>query len=286
MIKEVTRKSMIIRPSGRSTDFLTPTIIFGCGYQCSYCYCKRHKTEGVNVATNLNDILTEVDHHAWFADVEKPNQTHPEYITYDIGSNSDMALHAKHYDWRKLFDFFKNHPRAMGSFATKYVNEKLLEYNPEGKIRIRFSLMPQVYADQLEPKTSSIIDRLKVINDFIDAGYDVHVNFSPVIISEGWYSNYAELFATTDMLIKNQNKHKVKAEVIFLTHNKGKHEYNLANNLSGEHLLWRPEIQEDKISQYGGKNIRYKHKLKAQYIKEWTELHDKIINWNTIRYCF
>lgn len=85
MVQQVTRKSMVIRPSGRSTDFLTPTIIMGCGFQCSYCYCKRHKTEGVDVATNLNDILTEVDHHAWFADVEKPNQTHPEFITYDIG---------------------------------------------------------------------------------------------------------------------------------------------------------------------------------------------------------
>lgn len=71
-----------------------------------------------------------------------------------------------------------------------------------------------------------------------------------------------------------------------MTHNEGKHEYNLRHSLPGEHLLWRPELQEDKISQYGGKNIRYKHDLKAQYIKEWTELHDKIIPWNTIRYIF
>jgi spore photoproduct lyase len=284
MIEKVVRKSMIIRPSGRSTDFLTPTIIMGCGYQCSYCYCKRHKTEGVDIATNLGDILTTVDHHAWFADVEKPNQTHPEFITYDIGCNSDMALHAKHYDWKYLFDFFKNHPRAMGSFATKYVNEKLLEYNPEGKIRIRFSLMPQSYCDYLEPKTSSIEERIKAIDRFIEAGYDVHINFSPVIVTYGWIKKYEELFNQVSAIVKN--KDKVKAEVIFLTHNESKHEYNLRHSLLGEHLLWRPELQEDKISQYGGKNIRYKHDLKAQYIKEWTELHDKIIPWNTIRYIF
>ena len=286
MIKQVTRKSMVIRPSGRSTDFLTPTIIMGCAYQCSYCYCKRHKTEGVDVASNLNDILTAVDHHAWFAEVEKPNQTHPEFITYDIGCNSDMALHAKHYDWRKLFDFFKNHPRAMGSFATKYVNEKLLEYNPEGKIRIRFSLMPVQYARIIEPNTSNIGDRIKAINDFIEAGYDVHINFSPVIVHDNWLAKYKILFESVDDLVKPQHKDKVKAEVIFLTHNEDKHQYNLANNLPGEHLLWNPAIQEDKISQYGGKNIRYKHDLKAQYIREWTELHDKIIKWNQIRYCF
>jgi spore photoproduct lyase len=284
MVEKVTRKSMVIRPSGRSTDFLTPTIIMGCGYQCSYCYCKRHKTEGVDIATNINDILTAVDHHVWFADVEKPNQTHPEFITYDIGCNSDMALHAKHYDWVKVFDFFKNHPKAMGSFATKYVNEKLLEYNPEGKIRIRFSLMPQDYADLLEPNTSSMYEKLTAIDKFIDAGYDVHINFSPVIVTRDWLHQYRRLFEEVDRCVKN--KDKVKAEVIFLTHNIKKHEHNKINNPAGENLLWNPDIQEAKISQYGGENIRYKHDLKAEYIRQWTELHDKILPKNTIRYIF
>lgn len=37
---------------------------------------------------------------------------------------------------------------------------------------------------------------------------------------------------------------------------------------------------------YGGDNIRYKHTLKAQYIRDWTKLHDDIIPWNKIRYIF
>jgi len=284
MIEKVNRKSMVIRNSGRSTDFLTPTIIMGCGFNCGYCYCKRHKTEGVNIAENINQILTEVDHHAWFADVEKPNQTHPEYITYDIGTNSDMALHIKHYDWKKVFDFFKHHPRAMGSFATKYVNEKLLEYNPEGKMRIRFSLMPQKYANLLEPHTTPIDLRIKAIDRFISAGYDVHINFSPVIITDDWLVEYAELFRQVQGIV--ENKDKVKAEVIFLTHNTGKHKYNLEKNLPGEELLWKPEIQEAKISEYGGKNIRYNHVLKKEYIQQFRALHTEIIPWNTIRYIF
>jgi spore photoproduct lyase len=172
----------------------------------------------------------------------------------------------------------------MGSFATKYVNEKLLDYNPEGKIRIRFSLMPQGYAHVLEPNTSSIENRIKAIDKFIAAGYDVHINFSPVIVTNSWLLDYKHLFEQVDKYV--HFKDKVKAEVIFLTHNEGKHEYNLANNLPGENLLWTPDIQEDKVSQYGGKNIRYKRNLKAQYIKQWTELHDEIIPWNTIRYIF
>jgi len=154
----------------------------------------------------------------------------------------------------------------MGSFATKYVNEKLIEYNPQGKIRIRFSLMPQIMADKLEPNTSKIIDRIKAINAFIDAGYDVHINFSPVIVAGNWLEEYENLFHMVNDYV--DYKDVVKAEVIFLTHNENKHKYNLTNDIPGEdEYLWVPTIQESKISQYGGKNIRYKHDFKAQYIK-------------------
>jgi spore photoproduct lyase len=85
MLQKTIRKSLEIKPSGRSTDYITPSFIMGCGFNCSYCYCKRHKTEGVDVSKNIDTILSEINSHAWFADVIKPNQTHPEYITYDIG---------------------------------------------------------------------------------------------------------------------------------------------------------------------------------------------------------
>ena len=286
MIKKLNRKSMLIRVSGRSSDYITPSFGYGCLYNCSYCYMKRHKPTGLDIAINTNDILTEINNHAWFAVVDKPNQTHKEYITYDISCNEDFALHAKHHEWKKIFEFFVEHPRALGTFATKYVNEALLEYNPEGKIRIRFSLMPQKYAKILEPNTTSIDLRLKNIERFIKAGYDVHINFSPVIVTDNWLVEYSELFRQVAGAVDEEYRDKVKAEVIFLTHNEGKHEYNLVNSLAGEDLLWKPEIQENKTSQYGGENIRYKHNLKAQYIKEWTKLHNEIIPWNTIRYIF
>jgi spore photoproduct lyase len=286
MIKQVTRKALDIKVSGRSSDYITPSFIFGCGFECTYCYCKRHVTEGVTIASNTSELLDAVNSHAYFCDVEKPNQTHPSLITYDVGCNSDMALHLKHWDWKRTFDFFKQHPVAMGTFATKYVNKELLSYNPEGKMRIRFSLMPQKYADILEPKTSKIIDRIKAINEFIEAGYDVHVNFSPVIVAEDWLYEYRLLFEGLDALVDIKYKDRVKAEVIFLTHNEKKHVHNLLKNLPGEELLWTPAVQETKTSQYGGKNIRYRHELKSQYIKDWLEVHDEVISWNTVRYIF
>jgi len=284
MISKVVRKSFKIRPSGRSTDFISPSFGHGCLYNCSYCYMKRHKAKGLSIATNTGDILTEINNHAYFTPVDKPNQTHAEYTTYDISCNEDFALHAKYHDWKRIFEFFKDHPIAMGSFATKYVNPDLTTFDPEGKIRVRFSLMPQNMADIHEPRTSKIIDRIQAIDAFIDAGYDVHVNFSPVIVYDGWLKDYEFLFTMMNDYV--EYKDEVLAEVIFLTHNFKKHTVNLVHHPNTELILWTPNIQETKISQYGGENVRYKHVLKREYINEFKKVHNDIIPWNTIRYIF
>ena len=259
---------------------------FANGILTHNCYMKRHKPQGLDVAKNTGDILTAINNHSMFIIVDKPNQTHNSLITYDISCNEDFALHLKYHNWKYIFDFFKDSPKAMGSFATKYVNKNLLEFNPENKIRIRFSLMPQKYSDLLEPNTSKIVDRIQAINTFIEVGYDVHINFSPVIVTDNWLQEYKELFQLVDTLVNDSYKNQVKCEVIFLTHNKNKHIDNLNNNVKGEDLLWNPEIQENKISQYGGINIRYKHNLKYQYIDEFKKIHNEIIPWNIIRYIF
>jgi len=284
MISKVIRKSFKIRPSGRSTDFISPSFGHGCLYNCSYCYMKRHKAKGLNIATNTGDILTAINNHAYFTPVEKPNQTHAEYTTYDISCNEDFALHAKHHDWKRTFEFFKDHPIAMGSFATKYVNYNLLSFNPEGKIRIRFSLMPQKMADIHEPFTSKIIDRIHAINSFIDAGYDVHINYSPIIVYDGWLDDYEKLFDMVNRYV--DYKDQVLSECIFLTHNLNKHVVNLENHPETEQTLWTPDIQEAKTSQYGGSNLRYRHTLKREYIYQFKQLHKSITPWNKIRYIF
>lgn len=85
MIEKVIRKSMLIRESGRSTDFISPSFGHGClGFNCSYCYMKRNKPTGLTVAKNTGDILTAINNHSYFTIVDKPNQTHSKYITYDI----------------------------------------------------------------------------------------------------------------------------------------------------------------------------------------------------------
>lgn len=286
MIKEVTRKSMKIRHSGRSSDFITPSFGFGCLYSCAYCYMRRHVKKGLSVANNTIDILSAISNHEHTLSRKLPNQTHETLWTYDISCNEDFALHLKYHEWKRIFNFFVNHPRIMATFATKYVNNTLLNYNPNKKVRIRFSLMPQKLSSILEPNTSQIIDRINAVNYFIQAGYEVHLNFSPVIINDSSYNLYKELFHQVNNIIEDKYKKEVKAEVIMLTHNEDMHLYNINNNPKVEDLLWQPEFQENKVSSYGGKNIRYKRELKAKYIESFKKLHNSIISWNEIRYIF
>lgn len=291
LIKRVTRKQLKITESGRSTDFIAPSFGHGCLYNCSYCYMKRHRPTGLQVADNVDDVLNAIvdhyldyafnDNNNWYAE-NKPNQTDEDFITYDIGSNEDLALHAKYYDINKIFSIVWGRSMLKLSFATKYVNYDLPDVVDH--IRIRFSLMPQKYSDVLEPETSSIIERIQAIDKFIDKGYEVHINFSPVIVTDTWIDDYRDLFMLVDKHVTN--KDKVKCEVIFLTHNEKKHTYNLLNNIPGEDMLWTPEIQEDKISGNGEKNIRYKHVLKREYVNQFKALHDILIPWCIIRYIF
>jgi spore photoproduct lyase len=255
---------------------------------------KRHRPTGLQIAKNVDDVLDAVGKHyewlnttTWWAE-NKPNQTHDSRVTYDIGTNEDLALHAKYYDLQKIFDYPKG-KAMLFSFATKYVNYDLKHLNVHlSRTRIRFSLMPQKYADILEPNTSPIEERISAINDFIKYGYDVHINFSPIIVTDTWIEDYRDLFMLVDKIVYPLYKRErsIKSEVIFLTHNEKKHNYNLANGIPGEDLLWRPDIQENKISSNGQLNIRYNHKLKADYIYQFKCLHELLIPWNTIRYIF
>jgi len=286
-VKKVNRKAMIIRPSGRSSDYITPSFGHGCLFNCTYCYMRRHIKSGVSIAENTQDILDAITNHSWALKWPKePNQTHSEYYTYDFSCNEDFVLHAKYHDWEKIFDYFVNDDKILGTAATKFVNKKLLSYDAKRKVRIRFSLMPQSISSILEPGTSKIIDRIEAINEFYDAGYDVHVNYSPIVVYQDTKKDYIELFKLVDKYVDDAIKDKVKAECIFLTHNEDMHKYNVENNVSGEDLLWKPEVQEYKTSQYGGKNIRYNYQVKDVWINAFLKRHNSILPWQEIRYIF
>jgi hypothetical protein len=55
----------------------------------------------------------------------------------------------------------------------------------------------------------------------------VHLNFSLVVVYEGWTVDYAELFRQVDAALSERARAQLAAKVIFLTQNEALHEVNL-----------------------------------------------------------
>lgn len=282
-------KTLLCRESGRSSDFISPSLANGCLGACAYCYVDRNKAVNpITLFTNTEEILGAVDKHvqqqAW---PKAANQTHPLFYTYDIGCNSDVSVDATLSDSvAASVAFFRQHTKAMATFATKFVNPQLLSYDPQKKTRIRFSLLPQNVSKLVDVRTDTLEKRIAAINDFFVAGYEVHVNFSPVVVYEGWLEDYRGLFEQLNVQLLPAVKQQMQCEVIFLTHNQGQHERNMRINPKAEELIWYPRIQESKRSQFGGINVRYRHQLKARWISEFKQLQQQLIPWCGIRYIF
>ncbi|GAB2709448.1 spore photoproduct lyase family protein [Microbacterium marinum] len=284
------KKSIATRLNGRSADFIAPSLSNGCAMACAYCYVPRRKgySNPVTVFTNVDKIAAHLARHVHKQGPKtEPNQCDPEAWVYDIGENSDCSVDALiSENVRDICDLFRMTPTAKASFATKYVNRDLLEWDPLGRTRIRFSLMPASTAKITDIRTSPMAERIAAIDDFVEAGYEVHLNFSPVILTPTWVEDWTELLTHLADVLSPQTKQQLAAEVIFLTHNEQLHEVNLGWHPKAEELLWTPQIQEPKVSQNGAVNVRYRSGFKGAQVELFTELVARFLPQCRIRYAF
>ncbi|WP_104181313.1 spore photoproduct lyase family protein [Arthrobacter sp. B0490] len=284
------KKSLTAKPNGRSADFIAPSTANGCAMACAYCYVPRHKgySNPITVFANIDQISGYLERHVARQGIKlEPNQCDEHAWVYDIGENSDCSVDALLSDnVRDLVDLYRDLPTAKLSFATKYVNRDMLTWDPQERTRVRFSLMPERLARTVDVRTTPVGERISAINDFAEAGYEVHVNFSPVIITPGWQEDWRELFRQVDSALSPAAKQQLAAEVIFLTHNQQLHEVNLGWHPQAEEILWRPDLQETKRSQNGFANVRYIAYEKRGYLDEFLRLAATELPYCRIRYAF
>lgn len=284
------KKSLTARPNTRSSHFVAPSQSNGCTMACSYCYVPRRKgfANPISIFVNIEQISNYLLRHAAKQGMKmEPDHIDPEYWVYEIGENSDVSVDAAICNNVKdLMDLFKNIPNAKLTYATKFVNREMLSYDPQQKTRVRFSLMPHRISKLVDVRTTPISDRIEVINDFVEAGYEVHINFSPVIFYEKWYEDYVLLMEEINDKLNEKAKHQMGLEIIFLTHNQQLHEVNMGWHPKAEEVLWRPELQEVKYSQTGGKNVRYRKGLKKELVEQLVNLVQKEMPYAPVRYAF
>lgn len=278
------------RPNGRSADWIAPGPSNGCAMACAYCYVPRRKgyANPITLFTNIEAIAAHVRRHVRAQGPKtEPNQCDPEAWVYDIGENGDCSVDALVSDnTADLVAAFRGLPTAKASFATKFVNPDLLAFDPRGRTRVRFSVMPPGDARLLDIRTSPVAERIAAAADFLDAGYEVHFNLSPVVLRPGWQRDWADLLTHLDDVLPDRVKRQAAAEIIMLTHNKPLHEVNLGWHPRAEDLLWQPAAQETKRSQNGALNVRYSLDIKRESLARIRQLLAAHAPWLRIRYAF
>ena len=241
----------------------------------TYCYMARYNGKRVYVNTNVDDIFKSV--LAWEAGYNKvPNQQDPVYTMVDIACNSDLVLMQKHmpeplHDYLKRFD---DHPQLNSTMATKYPGLLKLDVNHFNKPpRVRVSLMPQAYSNVLEPKMQKIESRIQDINRLKDLGWEVHLNYSPLIFMPGWSKHYDQLFKRVKE-VAGENK----CEVIALTNHVN--QMIKASDEAREIMKYSDEVKNRSgVMRYP---ITKKHKLLAMF----KEIYSNYFDTKTIRYIF
>ena len=276
MIKIQETKTLVTKPNDNSANCIAPNLIYGCQGNCkSYCYMARYNGDRVFVNKNVDDIFNSVVE--WEKDyVKVPDQQDPVYVMCDVSCNSDLVLMQKHmpislHDYLKMYD---DHPRLNSTMATKYPGLLKLDVNHfNKKPRVRVSLMPQVFSNILEPKMSSILSRILDIGRLMKLGWEVHVNYSPVVFYHGWQEEYDNLFSQVKTL-----HDELKCEVIALTNHKLQMQ---KASIAAQHLMkYSSEIKNQQGI------MRYPLSFKSKFLEQFKQIYAQYFPLNTIRYIF
>lgn len=270
-------KTLKTKDNNNSANCIAPNLIYGCFGGCvdTYCYMSRYNGKRVFINQNVDEIFNSVVE--WEKNfIKVPDQQDPVYTMVDIACNTDLVLMQKHipdglYNYLKRYD---NHPRLNSTMATKYpklLKLDVLHFNKTPRVRV--SLMPQKYSNILEPKMQSIKSRIHDINRLKMLGWEVHVNYSPLVFYPGWKEEYDNLFKKVKN-IAGENK----CEVIALTN----HKNQMARST--------PDVQDMMKRSSEVKNdsgiMRYPLIHKKRLINEFKDIYSKYFDISTIRYIF
>ena len=156
----------------------------GCGLGCSYCSIQTFYENGsIAVEKNLKDKLLALE--------LDPNKN------YHIGSgqsSDSLALGNKNGILDAQLEFASNNPNIILEFKTKSKNvNHFLNVNMPNNIFVSWSLNPQLFIDNEEARTASLIQRLESARRLSDKGILVGFHFHPIVYYEGWEKDYKEL---------------------------------------------------------------------------------------------
>lgn len=277
--------------NGRSADFIATSNSNGCLSSCQYCYVARRKggSNPLTIFVNIEEIAASIRRHQQkLGQKPQPNQCDPRFWTYDVGCNADLSADSFVTDNPGfLVREFATMEFAKATFATKTVHDDYwLALEPQGKTRIRYSLMPQSIARYVDIGTSPISERIQSVNKLVDGGYEVHFSFAPIIIYDGdqWKEDWKSLWGEIDDTLTDKAKAQLQCEAFFLTHSAALHEVNMQWNPKGEEFLWKPGFQVPKKT--APDTIVYDYDFRRRELSVFEAMLAESLPYCPVRYSF
>lgn len=297
-------------PNGNSTDFLPGQMMTqGCAFGCSYCYTERHYLNNYpklygdvyKVVDMVQQTMDNLDHyrskmlsltHRDFEMYRDP--AHGDWVTFDLGCDSDCTLDNQ----LTAHDGFPGHvvdimnriakiPKAKTSFATKSAafSSFLLNCDKPQHHRIRLSVMPEHHRKVLEMNTAPIIDRLQAANELYSVGFEVHLNLSPIVVTENYETEYMDLLKLIDDVLLLGVKKQLAYEVIFLTHSEK--QFDMVNAYAPKAHRMMVDGPLKLVPKPNKPNVlSYSRKDKVELKTKLRQMIEQVTPYSRVRYCY
>jgi len=182
------KKTLALNTCRPSADYEL-TLGTSCPGGCRYCYLATTlgKKPYVRTYVNIDEILKAAHKY-----IEK---NLPAVTTFEAASTSDpVAVEHLTGSLRKTIEFFGRNEHGKLRVVTKFAAvDNLLNAEHHRRTIFRFSLNTLQVIERYEPGTARLHERLEAAGKMADAGYPLGFLIAPLILYEGWRSDYHNL---------------------------------------------------------------------------------------------
>jgi spore photoproduct lyase len=193
------RKQLDFQSCKPSAHYMLP-LFSGCAGMCEYCYLNTQlgKKPYMKMYVNVEDILAKADEYI--------NSRLPDITIFEGAATSDPIPMEKYSG--ALADsirHFAKNDNARFRFVTKFTEvDSLLNIKHNGHTTIRFSLNTDSVITKFEHRVPKMLERIEAAQKVSNSGYNFGFIIAPVIIYDGWQSDYMTLLDTLGERFKDK----------------------------------------------------------------------------------
>lgn len=185
--------------------------MLNCIYDCRYCFLQgMYQSANYVLFVNYEDFIDQIE-----ATIKSNSgEVCYFYSGYDCDS---LALDPLSEFVKVYLPEFQKYHNAILELRTKSTQiRSLLDSEPQQNCVIAFSFTPKAVSVALEHKVPSIEKRIDAMRKLQDRGWNIGLRFDPVIYTDNFRDEYAELFQVIFSRLDNTKLHSVSLGVFRL----------------------------------------------------------------------